>query len=1012
MCTLSTQAQTVATGSETETGTTLIAPKSPAQVRQLPPKLNLSAYIKACEAATSPQKLATLIVEAEQNALRSLLETRGGKVKWAKGRIACVIVPYSLLPTLAEAPFVRRIEDAPRGLTLFNDSTSLHTRADSVKAGLSGFPAAYKGKGVVFGLLDTGIDWTHPDFKNADGTTRILALWDHRVNDLTGVRTPQPYGYGTVWSSSDIDDSLCTHIDNQSGGHGTHVAGTGAGNGLAVGAHEGVAPEATIIAVGLNFNQSTDNWLVSIVEGAEFIYNTAAAAGMPTVINLSAGTYYTGHDGLDLAAQLINNMVNAAPGRAFVCAAGNAGDSFFHVGKDLVGDSAFTYQRRNTGNYIYGEIYGDSAELSNFSFRITADRITATQRQARAATPEISFNSAAGVLRRDTLRRNNKIIAKVETYAEYYFGQAVLYYIVYADSAYHYRIRPKGTGRYDIYSSDNAFVTTGLPTSAEFAPMAFHQAPDLLQNIIGSYGCSPDVISVGAYNNIKDYIDIDGNTVSYTHTVGQIAGFSSSGPTRFGGLKPEVSAPGAPVISCKTAQEVMTTRSRYVAGGMHKRNSGTSMASPAVAGIIALMMEAAPGINNTTIRRALLEGAYQDIFTGNATHSLRFGYGKASATGVLRELSGGITSLPASWQNRSCIAPNVSVNATTVTGAQAYEFEFRDTANSLITSVIQATKTLNLGTLGFIQPTTTYRVRVRAQLAGEWGLFGNVTQFSTGLSIPTATQLRAADCNKTKTPQGQISAQTVCGATGYTFEFKQGLTTVATRTQKGNTLLFSNVAALQAGQTYDVQVRAKGAGGSGPFGSVCQIIIQAPTLVATTLRTFDCGRTNVALNGYVLVNKVADATGYLFTLTDTSTGTTITANSSNGGLQLAPLSLNPATVYSVVVQATAGLTIGPVGPVCYITTTSNPRLAGESALTAGTSLPYPNPFSNELWLPTELSVGAEELIISDLTGRVVKQGVISNPISLDANLPEGLYSLEVRYADGSRKSTLVQKANL
>jgi hypothetical protein len=169
----------------------------------------------------------------------------------------------------------------------------------------------------------------------------------------------------------------------------------------------------------------------------------------------------------------------------------------------------------------------------------------------------------------------------------------------------------------------------------------------------------------------------------------------------------------------------------------------------------------------------------------------------------------------------------------------------------------------------------------------------------------------------------------------------------------------------------------------------------------------------VALNSFILVNKVPDATGYKFTLTDTANGTVVTANSASSGLQLAPLNLSTGTVYTVVVEATAGPTIGPAGPACYITTTSSPRFAGTLS-TSPSSLPYPNPFTNELWLPNDwLNEPKEsELILSDLTGRVVKSGILLvNPIVIDANLPDGLYTIELRQSDGSRKSALVQKAN-
>jgi len=115
---------------------------------------------------------------------------------------------------------------------------------------------AYDGTGIIMGIIDTGIDFNHPDFKDASGNTRIQFIWDQ--NQISGSTIPMPYNYGIEWTAAQINASVCTHDDNANFGHGTHVSGTAAGNGSATGHFEGGAPKADLIVVALNFNNATN----------------------------------------------------------------------------------------------------------------------------------------------------------------------------------------------------------------------------------------------------------------------------------------------------------------------------------------------------------------------------------------------------------------------------------------------------------------------------------------------------------------------------------------------------------------------------------------------------------------------------------------------------------------------------------------------------------------------------------------------------------------------------------
>ena len=142
-----------------------------------------------------------------------------------------------------------------------NDTMRVNNRINDAHTGVSPLNTGYTGKDVVVGFIDTGIDWAHGDFKNTDGSTRILYLWDQTQS--TSSNTPSAYGYGQHWDSSEINLGTPTNNRNDSY-HGTTVAGSAAGNGLASGYHKGVAPESDIIMVQTNFNAV--DWLSTVVD--------------------------------------------------------------------------------------------------------------------------------------------------------------------------------------------------------------------------------------------------------------------------------------------------------------------------------------------------------------------------------------------------------------------------------------------------------------------------------------------------------------------------------------------------------------------------------------------------------------------------------------------------------------------------------------------------------------------------------------------------------------------------
>jgi subtilisin family serine protease len=205
------------------------------------------------------------------------------------------------------------------------------------------------GKGVIVGVVDSGIDWTHQDFIRPDGTSRILALWDmsdesfrdsggkigNQPEKLSGSNTPPP---GTVYTNAQINAALqgqgaINSIDEI--GHGTAVAGTAAGNGRAtannvpVGTYQGIAPEADLLIVKAG---GCEGVTAPYLLGTFWISQLAKKLKRPVVINHSLGSHSTSHNGDSPEEQYLNYLLtNEKHGIIATAAAGNEGELTFHA---------------------------------------------------------------------------------------------------------------------------------------------------------------------------------------------------------------------------------------------------------------------------------------------------------------------------------------------------------------------------------------------------------------------------------------------------------------------------------------------------------------------------------------------------------------------------------------------------------------------------------------------------------------------------------------------------------
>ncbi|MBK8339174.1 MAG: S8 family serine peptidase [Flavobacteriales bacterium] len=281
-----------------------------------------------------------LLLRGDARILGDAVKQVEGRVKMTLADRVSATVPVSRVLELAQCPALQGIEfSMERGRTM-NDSMRVRNRVDLVQAGMPPLLQGYTGDGVVIGIIDTGLELLHPDFQDSLGNTRVLHYWDQTLNDSLEL-APPPYGYGQAYDSATINAGDCPAVDPwYEYGHGSTVAGTAAGNGFANGRHKGVAPDADLIIVTSDFGRP--NWRASVADAVKYIFDHAAALGQPAVINASLGDYYGSHDALDAAALMIDSMLDAAPGRAMVCASGNSGNiPNYHLAYPVTSDTGF-----------------------------------------------------------------------------------------------------------------------------------------------------------------------------------------------------------------------------------------------------------------------------------------------------------------------------------------------------------------------------------------------------------------------------------------------------------------------------------------------------------------------------------------------------------------------------------------------------------------------------------------------------------------------------------------------
>ncbi|MCF2146267.1 DUF2515 family protein [Desmonostoc muscorum LEGE 12446] len=427
------------------------------------------------------------------------------------------------------------------------------------------------GRGVVVGVVDWGFDFAHPEFCKADGSTRILALWDQRSRPQQ--KPPYPYSYGVVHTPEAINRALAAKnpylalgyhpgdIDpGGEGTHGTHVASIAAGNGRG-GGPVGIAPDADLVFVHMatigSENSANLGSSVSLLEAIDFIAKTAG--DRPWVINLSMGRHGEQHDGTTLVEQGLDAAVSAAPGRAIIQSAGNYFDRHIHT---------------------QGQIR--PGEAKTFVWLVDAADVTPNELEVWYSGKDIfavELHAPNGLLsQRVALGDQANLKIKGQVVGSIYHRGHEPNTLDNQINIFLYPSAPPGAWKVTLIAIDvvdgrfNAWIErdVALPHC-----QSRFRAEDAVNTCTTGTICNGfRTIAVGAYNSHS--------------SEREIAGFSSAGPTRDGRTKPDLAAPGVSILAAKSAP-----RRSQAETSLLTRKSGTSMAAPHVTGTVALMFEAA-----------------------------------------------------------------------------------------------------------------------------------------------------------------------------------------------------------------------------------------------------------------------------------------------------------------------------------------------------------------------------------------------------------------------------------
>ena len=563
--------------------------------------------------ASAPQRLIfghqtkrPIFVRIGDETARNALENMGVEVSgngWQP-----LLVDSGTLMNLMAAEGRLKLQSAPAHRPLL-DRTVMEIGAGVVHQGQHEF-FGQRGAGVLVGVVDTGIDLSHPSFWNEDGTSRVIAVWDQ---DGQSESVPDNFGYGDLCDEQMILDHECTLVDTI--GHGTHVAGIAAGA-------AGVAPGSDIAVV------RSDSF-TRVADAVLYLRELASKRGQPLVVNLSVGGHYGPHDGRTPLEEYLEKVVG--PGVILVAAAGNDGARNIHVGHDFEdeikrvslqgvpwskpAEITLEFWSDSSTEISMGiELWSNDQRVQHITLDASDSEYLETSLEQNAQQLlDVTFGMSMGehgMIKRTLLLEPTGVKA------------------LQANTDVVLTLR--GTGRLDGWLNQSDY-RYGLVTFKKTAESGWLSGDSERSITVPATGKA--LVTVGSYSVRNQWRSEDASE----HSVGQaelgsISSFSSRGPVLVDGTsltKPDITAPGSMIIS---ARSMSVAPSMQTISENRMIMQGTSMAAPHVTGVVALMLEVNPSLTPDQVKDYLARAARADEFTGQLPND-SWGHGKIDAVG-------------------------------------------------------------------------------------------------------------------------------------------------------------------------------------------------------------------------------------------------------------------------------------------------------------------------------------------------------------------------------------------
>lgn len=561
--------------------------------------------------ADAAAMLTTVFVQMKDGINDELLAQYGCKKYAQLGDIAIVTVPLVKVGALSEQPEVLRVEANDKGhptLDLVPENTNLLPVYEQTAQ-----HPAFTGKGVVVGIMDIGFDLTHPTFYNTPSLSnyRIKAFWDQLAPNADSNRFP----VGSEWTTTDdILQQQCA-TDGREQNHGTHTTGIATGSGYDS-PYRGAAWESDICLVAnavtadTAFIDKADYYLYTTATdalGFKYLFDYADSQQKPCVVSFSEGyTPFMDNDD-QLFSLFLSRLVG--PGHILVSSAGNESQSLTYFRKPLGVEHA--------GSFI--RVFNPTAQYRLLSDGKPVVRLIAYEErnvvERELLLPMDSENWKDEQLIDTLFIQDDTCAVRITRYQPSLVEGKTGYWITLAGN------RPF------IEMDHLALVVEGADCEAEVfgsSTQSFGNydtdkqwnAAEKSHNILAP-GCLEPAITVGSTSHRLIYTNINGDVIKNNRDTepGRLSWFSSVGPAMDGSVKPDVTAPGNFVISSQSsfyleAHPDATTYDveHFDAGGrtyVWAAQSGTSMSTPVVAGIIALWLQANPTLSPDDIRDVL-----------------------------------------------------------------------------------------------------------------------------------------------------------------------------------------------------------------------------------------------------------------------------------------------------------------------------------------------------------------------------------------------------------------------